>query len=111
MFIKRYNYPSNEVANANVICQTIIVGSKVYSLDANNGLMAFYINPPVNSMNLIITPSGSNVNLSWGNKEAILQSTPSLSPASWADLTTAGQTNSLQGATNANQFYRLIERR
>jgi hypothetical protein len=111
MLLQRYNFPVNEVANANVICQTIIVGSKVYSLDANNGLIAFYINPPVNSMILHITPAGANVNLSWGNPLAILQRTSSLNSSTWADLTTAGQTNSVQPASGAGQFYRLIQRR
>jgi hypothetical protein len=110
MFISSYNFAVNEVANANVICQTVIVGSKIYSLDANNGLQAFYINPPVNSMILTAARSGASVNLSWGYSSAILQGTPSLSPTTWMDLTTAGQTNSIQSATGY-QFYRLIVRR
>jgi hypothetical protein len=112
MLIKRYNFPSNQVANANVICETIISSNRVFSLDANNGLMAFFIEPPVNSMIIHATPAGSNLNLSWGNANAILQGTPSLtSPIQWTDLTTVGQTNSIQPtATGTNQFYRLIQR-
>jgi hypothetical protein len=111
MLLNRYNFPVNEVANANFICQTLIVGSRVYSLDANNGLMAFDINPSVNSMTLKVAPAGANVSLSWGNPQAILQGSPALNPSSWTDLTTAGQTNSVQPASGAGQFYRLIQRR
>ena len=112
MLLQRYNYPANQVANANVICETIISGNRVFAMDANNGLMAFFIEPPVNSMILTATPSGSNVNLSWGNAGAILQGTGSLlPPVQWTDLTTAGQTNSIQpSTTGTNQFYRLIQR-
>jgi hypothetical protein len=110
LLIRRYNFPANQVANANVICQTIIAGNKVYSLDANNGLMAFYIDPPANSMVLQIVPAGANVNLSWGNSQAILQGSPTVSPTTWTDLTSIGQTNSVQPASG-NQFYRLIQRR
>ena len=111
MFISHYNFPVNAVANANVICQTLIAGWKVYSLDANNGLVSYYINPPVNSLRLNIAPAGANVNLSWGSAFAILQGTPGLNPPAWSDLTTAGQTNSIQSATNGIQLYRLIVRR
>jgi hypothetical protein len=111
MLLKEYNFPSNQVANANFICQTVIAGLRVYSLDANNGLMAFYINPPGNSMILTNTPSGPNMDLSWGSSAAILQGSPTLVPTAWTDLTTAGQTNSVQSMTNGMQFYRLIVRR
>jgi hypothetical protein len=111
MFIKRYSFAAPFVPNANFLCHTIVSGNRVYSLDGNNGLMAFFINPPVNSMNLNIQPSGANVNLSWGNSEAILQSSPSVSPTSWTDIAGPGVTNSVQSATSANVFYRLIQRR
>ena len=110
MLINRYNFPSNQVANANAICQTIIYGNRVFSLDGNNGLMAFYIIPSVNSMTLKYSHSGGNVNLSWGNNQAILQGSSSVSPTSWADLTSAGVTNSVQSANSTNKFYRLIQR-
>jgi hypothetical protein len=109
MFINRYPFPVGTVANANFICHTIVSGNRVFSLDGNNGLMAFLISPPVNSMRLNITKAGSNVNLSWGNSEAILQGTPSLN-ATWTDLTTAGQTSSVQPVGSGNQFYRLVLR-
>lgn len=111
MLLARYNFPANQVANANFICQTVIAGSRVFALDGNNGLMAFYINPPVNSMILNIARSGTNVNLSWGNAEAALQTTASLNPPAWTNLTVAGQTNSVQPIAGESQFYRLVQQR
>jgi len=107
MLLNRVNFPNNQVANANFICQTIIAGNRIYALDANNGLMAFNIIPPVNSLTLTITPAGSNVNLSWGSSQAILQGSPSLTSPTWTDLTSLGATNSVQPATGTNTFYRL----
>jgi hypothetical protein len=111
MFLAQYNFPSNQVANANFISQTVIAGWKVFALDGNNGLVAFYINPPVNSMILSIARSGTNVDLSWGNSGAVLQGTTNLSPPAWTDLMTPGQTNSVQPAAGETQFYRLVQRR
>jgi hypothetical protein len=111
MFIKRYSFAAPFVNNANFICHTIVSGSRVYSLDGNNGLMAFFIDPPVNSMILTNQLGGGNLTLSWGNSEAILQSSPSVSPTSWTDIAGPGVTNSVQSATSANVFYRLIQRR
>jgi hypothetical protein len=111
MLIADYSFPSNQVANANVICQTIVASNYVYSLDANNGLIKFVINPPVNSMILHLANSPPNINLSWGNQFAILQGATTLSPPNWTDLTTPPMTNSVQSAAGANKFYRLIQRR
>jgi hypothetical protein len=109
MLIKQYNFAVNQVANANVICETIIAGNRVWALDANNGLMFLNIIPPVNSMKLNIAPSGSNVNLSWGNAQAVLQSSPALSPQNWTDVAGPGVTNSVQPAASG-AVYRLIQR-
>jgi hypothetical protein len=112
MFLSHYNFPVSQVANANVICETIISGSKVYSLDANNGMVAFYINPPVNSMILHIgAADAAHVDLSWGNAAAVLQGATNLPPV-WADLTAPGLTNSVQPTSGDGiKFYRLIQRR
>ena len=79
------NFPVNHVANNNFICQTVIAGWKVFSLNANNGLMAFYINPSVNSMILNIATAGaSDVNLSWGNPGRFSRARPTWSrPSGW----------------------------
>jgi hypothetical protein len=111
MLLGHYNFPVNKVANGNVICQTIVSGSKVYSLDGNNGLVSFWINPPASSMTLNAVRSGANLNLSWGNSSAILQGSPAVAPATWTDLTTAGQTNSVQSLAGPNHYFRLILRR
>jgi hypothetical protein len=110
MLIRRYPFSASFTANANFICQTLVAGNRVFSLDGNNGLMAFFIDPPVNSMRLNITLAGSDVNLSWGNSAAILQSSPDLQPPSWTDLAGPGVTNSVQSASSTNVFYRLIQR-
>ncbi len=116
MLLARYNFPANQFPNANYIGQTVIANHRVYALDGNNGMVAFNVYPPVNQttnlMWLSITPAGTNVALSWGNWAAVLQSKPSFDPTNiWADLTTFGQTNSLQPIAGGSQFYRLIERR
>jgi hypothetical protein len=110
MLLGRYNFPINEVANANVICQTVIAGSRVYALDANNGLVAFNINPPTSSLQLSISSAGSNVSLTWANSNAVIQATSKVSAPSWTDLTTPGRTNFVEAATNGARFYRLIIR-
>ncbi len=74
--------------------------------------MAFYINPPANSMILRITQAdASHVNLSLGNSAAVLQGTTNLAPT-WTDLTAPGQTNSVQPMVDGGiNYYRLILRR
>jgi hypothetical protein len=110
MLIKRYNFPVNQNANANVICETIVSGNRVWSLDANNGMLFLNIIPPVNSMKLNIVNSGTNsVVLSWGNSQAILQSTTDLSSPTWTDIAGPGVTNSVQPASSV-KLYRLIQR-
>lgn len=111
MLIHQYSFPSNQVANANVICTTIVASNYVYSLDANNGLIKFVINPPVNSMILHLSNSPPNIALSWGNQFAVLQGATTLSPPNWADLTTPPATSSVQPSSGTNSFYRLIQRR
>ncbi|MGI8967171.1 MAG: immunoglobulin domain-containing protein, partial [Limisphaerales bacterium] len=111
LLIARYPFPIvPQVANNNFICSTVIAGNRVFSLDANNGLIAMNIVNPVNSQSpvLTITRSGSNVILSWNAPDFILQATPSLSPPiTWTDLTVAGQTNFMDNASSGNKFYRL----
>jgi hypothetical protein len=70
MFVKRYNFGVNQNANANAICQTIVSGNHGWALDANNGLLAFTIVPPVNTVHYSITSvsnSGANVTLTWAS--------------------------------------------
>jgi hypothetical protein len=110
LLLGRYNFPINQVANANVIAQTVIAGSRIYALDANNGLLAFNINPPASSVTVNIARAGSNINLWWSNQNAVLQKTSGFNPPVWSDLTTVGQTNFLDTANQTARFYRLVVR-
>ena len=116
MLIKRYDFPSNQVANANVICQTIVAGNRVFSLDANNGIVAFNIVAPVPPRPpLNIVRSDTTVLLSWPTNYSgfILQASPSVAvPITWTNVgpgTIAGGqyvvTNALDGAS----FFRLLK--
>jgi hypothetical protein len=110
MLIKQYSFPSNQVANANSICHTIIVSNRVYALDANNGMVAFDIVAPASLAppTLSIVQSGTNVILSWTDTAALLQSTMDLnSPITWNDISIVGETNKTESATIGNKFYRL----
>ena len=108
MLIARYNFPANQNGNANFISQTVIAGSKVYSLDGNNGIMALTLVP-----NLRIDASNPNLVLSWENLAGFtLQATPSLAPTpTWTNVGTGTlvsgryyQTNTISGG---GLFYRL----
>jgi hypothetical protein len=111
MFIQRYNFPVNQIANANVLCQTIITSNRIYALDANNGLIALDIVAPANSagrpvLNLSVT--GKNVTLSWAASGFILEATSSLTtPTTWVPLTSGSETNLTQDASSGIRFYRL----
>jgi hypothetical protein len=110
LLLKQLKFPQNQIANANAIAQTVMAGNKIFALDANNGIMAFYIDPPTNSMKLTIVQQGSNVNLSWGYFGAVLQSATNLTSPTWMDASTVGQTNATE-AQASQKFYRLIDRR
>jgi hypothetical protein len=109
LLVAKYNFPANEKANQNFIGQVIFAGDKVFVLDANNGIMAFTLLPPANSALplLAFSRSGSTLNLSWSDSSAILQSTPSLNPTNWTDLTVSGQTSYADLISGFSKFYRL----
>jgi len=77
MLIARYNFPmAPNVANANFIASTAIGGNKVFSLNGNNGLVAFTLVPKVK-----IESSSPKLVLSWEKLAGFtLQASPSLSP-------------------------------
>jgi hypothetical protein len=107
-FINRYNFPVNQVANANVICQTILSGGRGWSLDANNGLIAFNIVSP--QLSITTTPDNTKVVLSWAGSGLTLQSSPVVEPTSWTDVGTGTLINGRNYATNNNSgslYYRL----
>jgi hypothetical protein len=110
LLVAKYNFPTNHQANANLIGQTVFAGDKVYSIDGNNGIVAFTIKAP----QLAVNVSGGIVTLSWGTNVAglVLQSTPSLSPASWADATNVvsvvgGRNTATDSSADVSKFYRL----
>lgn len=111
MLVSRYNFPINQMANPNFICQTIISSNKVFALDANNGMVAFNIVPPVNSSTpptLVIARNGNNVNLSWTGSGFILDATSSLNaPINWVPITSGVETSVTQDASAGVRFYRL----
>jgi hypothetical protein len=91
-------------------------GNRLYALDTNNGLLAFKINFPGGSTNLIASRFGSNVGISWpaAARGFILQQTAQL-PASnwscvcepvWANSTTISAT---QAVGAGPVFYRLTK--
>ena len=110
LLVAKYPFPTNHQANANLIGETVFAGDKVYSLDGNNGLVAFSIRAP----QLTVNVSGSTATLSWGTNVTglTLQSTPSLSPASWADVPTSvnvvgGRNTVVDPVSGTSKFYRL----
>jgi hypothetical protein len=64
MLIARYNFPTNQQANVNHIGQTVFAGNKVWSLDANNGILAFNILAPAN-LRLSVTQTVGQVLIYW----------------------------------------------
>jgi hypothetical protein len=108
MLINRYNYPANQLGNANFISQTVIAGNRVFSLNGNNGIVAFTLVP-----NLRIDVSSPNLVLSWENLAGFtLQATPSLSGTpTWTNVSSGTlvsgryyQTNTFSGN---GLYYRL----
>ena len=59
MLLNRYNFPVNQNPNANVVCQTIIAGNRLWSLDANNGLVAFNLVSPTTNYSVVF-PAGKS---------------------------------------------------
>src|SRR5262249_3527200 len=79
MTIARYNFPvAPNNANNNFICKTVIAGNRVFSLDGNNGILAFIINGP----SLAITPDPSGkVLITWPLFPGYtLQASPAVAP-------------------------------
>ncbi|HSU56227.1 MAG TPA: immunoglobulin domain-containing protein [Candidatus Dormibacteraeota bacterium] len=109
LLVAQYSFPTNQQSNPNFIGQVLFAGSKVWALDANNGLMAFSVLGP----KLSITPSGNNVIISWTTNlgSLTLQSSPSLSSQAWSTVGGASIVgNQYQVSTPAagtSLFYRL----
>ena len=109
LLLANYNFPVNQNANGNGCGRVVWAGERVFALDSNNGLMAFTVVP-----RLTITPSGSDVVLSWSTNFTgyTLQATPSLSPpATFTNVSTGTIVGTQYIVTNtpsaASLFYRL----
>jgi hypothetical protein len=118
MLISRYNFPiTPQVGNVNFICSTVLGGNKVFSLDGNNGIVAFeMIAPVVSSPPLSIAPFAADVLLSWPSSYSgfTLQASPSVAPPiTWTNVSTGTVVNGQYVVTNttsaATLFYRLIQ--
>jgi hypothetical protein len=116
LLLGQYPFPQAQVANANAISETLIVGNRVYAMDGNNGFVAFNIVPPASSQAplLNITLSGGNVILSWPQQGSFtLQGVAALSgsPIPWSDIGTGAAVNGQYVVTNGISsqatFYRL----
>jgi hypothetical protein len=111
MLIARYNFPvTPNTANVNFIASTVIGGNKVFSLDGNNGIVAFTINGP----SLTITPSGANVVLTWPLFSGYtVQASPAVAPPplTWTNVGTgtiiSGKYSLTTPASSSALFYRL----
>jgi hypothetical protein len=109
LLLANYNFPVNHNPNGNGCGRVVWAGERVFALDANNGLMAFTVVP-----RLSITPSGSDVTLSWSTNFTgyTLQASPSLSPpTTWTNVATGTIVGAQYSVTStpaaANLFYRL----
>jgi hypothetical protein len=112
LLIARYNFPTNQQVNGNSIGQAVFAGSRVWALDANNGLMAFDLSGPKVS----VTQSGNNVVVTWTTNfpSLVLQSSPTIGTASWTDVTTGitivnGRYSLTDVGPLGTKFYRLRE--
>lgn len=109
LFVASYNFPVNHQANANSCGRIIFSGDRVYALDANNGLVAYKLEPVLH-----ITPQASNVVLSWSAQTAgytLTAGTSLLNANTWTNVSTGtliGNQYFVTNAVSANSlFYRL----
>jgi len=117
MLISRYNFPiTPQVGNVNFVCSTVIGGNKVFSLDGNNGIVAFTLVPPGSPRpSLNIARSGATVLLSWPTNQTgfTLQANPSVAaPTNWTNVSTGtivGDQYIVTNALDTASFFRLIK--
>jgi hypothetical protein len=109
LLVANYNFPVNHNDNGNGCGRVVWAGERVFALDSNNGLMAFTVVP-----RLTMTPSGSDVVLSWSTNFTgyTLQATPSLAPlVAYTNVSTGTIVGTQYVVTNtpsaASLFYRL----
>ncbi|MEO5804441.1 MAG: hypothetical protein ABIR24_13025 [Verrucomicrobiota bacterium] len=89
ILLSRKNFPVNRQSNGNSFGQVIVSSNRVFALDANNGLTAFAIAPPIETgPQLTILLSGNNAVISWPSSATgfVLEKTVSLSNPDWATV-------------------------
>ncbi|WP_150107544.1 immunoglobulin domain-containing protein [Pedosphaera parvula] len=114
VLIARYNFPTNELGNANFIGQIVINGDRLYACDGNNGFLAFSIIPPV-IPKLHLNLSNDIISIAWTNSVSgwNLQKTINLSAAnSWTNFSQLpgqgmGTLTITDSVTQGSVFYRL----
>lgn len=109
LLISTFSFPTNQQGNANHITHAIFTPTKVFALNANNGILAFSLAP-----RLGLTVAGADLALSWATNFAgfTLQATPSLTPlVNWTNVGTGTIVNGNYVVTNrvggGQLFYRL----
>jgi hypothetical protein len=115
ILLGKYDFPATQYPNVNYLGQVIFAGNRIFAVDGNNGVVAFAItNAPVSSPQLFVSFSGGQVTISWPASASgfTLQSTTSLSPASWENDTTevvqqGGFNTVTEAAGTGTKFYRL----
>lgn len=74
--ISRYNFPAAKTSNANFFGNTLIAGNRVFSLDANNGIVAFNIltpKSPVTISHIVSNPNDTvTINYAGGGGSAFV---------------------------------------
>jgi hypothetical protein len=111
--IAQYNFPTNHQKNSNFLGEVVFGSNSIFAVDCNNGIIAVPAFPTFQP-GLAITRSNNKVILSWlpSVPEFVLQSTLSLSPASWANValpvTLTGGKNFVTNTIDSTaKFYRL----
>ncbi len=111
LLLAKYNFPTNHQANANFIGQVLFVGTNVYALDANNGIVAYTLGQQQPTLSIEI--SGSNVIISWPTNATgyTLYSSPAVAPTTWTSAgggTIVGSDYQVTSPISAGpKFYRL----
>ncbi len=111
LLLAKYNFPTNHQANANFIGQVLFVGTNVYALDANNGIVAYTLGQQQPTLSIEI--SGSNVIISWPTNATgyTLYSSPAVAPTTWTSAgggTIVGSDYQVTSPISADpKFYRL----
>jgi hypothetical protein len=88
-------------------------GIYTLELSADDGIHAVAYDAVVvtasNSINVSITPNGTNVNVSWsgGVSPYVVQQTASLSPAAWSDIVTTSLNSTIIPIASTSEFFRV----